>query len=51
VVVQNAEHRAAETQERLSLLDADQRAAVADVLRYLEAKWDSLEASEILRGW
>lgn len=48
---QKGEHRAAELQERLSLLDADQRAAVADVLRYLESKWDSLEASEILRDW
>lgn len=48
---QKGEHRAAETQERLSLLDADQRAAVADVLRYLESKWDSPEASEILRDW
>ena len=35
---QKGEHRAAETLERLSLLDADQRASVADVLRYLESK-------------
>jgi hypothetical protein len=48
---QKSEHRAAETQERLSLLDADQRAAVAGVLRYLESKWDSFEAGEILREW
>ena len=48
---QKGEHRAAETQERLSLLDVEQRAAVMEVLRYLESKWDSSEASEILRDW
>lgn len=45
------EHRAAETRERLSLLDAEQRAAVAEVLRYLETKWQLADAGEILRGW
>lgn len=48
---QKGAHRAAETQERLSLLDAEQRAAVAGVLRYLESKWESTEASEILLDW
>jgi len=48
---QQGEHRAADTKERLSLLDADQRAAVADVLRYLESRWQLQEAGEILRDW
>jgi hypothetical protein len=45
------DHRAAEIRERLSLLDADQRVAVAHVLRYLEARWNSFEAGEVLRTW
>ena len=48
---QTSEHGAAQTRERLSLLDAAQRAAVADVLRYLEVRWYSNEASEVLRTW
>ena len=46
---QRGEHRAAEVRERLSLLDASQRAAVASVLRYLETTWQSEEATELLR--
>lgn len=48
---QRGEHRAAETCERLSLLDASQRAAVASLLRYLETRWQSAEAAEVLRDW
>jgi hypothetical protein len=39
------------TRERLSLLDPAQRAAVAAVLRHLEARWGLDEAGEILREW
>jgi hypothetical protein len=46
-----SEHRAAETRERLSLLDAEQRATVADVLRYLETSWHMEDAAEVLREW
>jgi hypothetical protein len=42
--------RATETRERLSALTADQRAAVAEVLRYLAAK-HSEDAAEVLRDW
>lgn len=48
---QKDEHRGAETRERLALLDPDQRAAVADVLRYLEARWQTPELTELLRDW
>lgn len=48
---QRGEHRAAEVRERLSLLDASQRAAVASVLRYLETRWQMGEATEVLRDW
>jgi hypothetical protein len=48
---QRGEHRAAEVRERLSLLDASQRAAVASLLRYLETRWQSEEATEVLREW
>ena len=45
------EHRDAETSERLSLLNAEQRATVADVLRYLETVWHMEDAAEVLRDW
>ena len=45
------DERAAGTRERLSTLDPDQRAAVADVLEYLSAKWHAEDASEVLRDW
>lgn len=48
---QRGEHRAAEARERLSLLDAPQREAVASLLRYLEAKWQLENAIEVLRDW
>lgn len=48
---QKDEHRSAETRERLALLDPDQRAAVAEVLRYLEERWQMPEATEVLREW
>ncbi len=48
---QQGEHRAADTAERLSLLDAEQRAAVAAVLRYLESRWQMADATELLRDW
>lgn len=48
---QRSEHRAAETRERLSLLDAPQRAAVASLLRYLETRWRSEDAIEVLHDW
>jgi hypothetical protein len=37
--------------ERWSLLDAGQRAAVASILRYLEARWSMADAAEVLRDW
>jgi dsDNA-binding SOS-regulon protein len=48
---QSGEHREAEARERLSLLDAEQRAAVASILRYLETRWWMKEAGEVLRDW
>lgn len=48
---QRGEHRAAELRERLSLLDASQRAVVASLLRYLETRWQMEEATEVLREW
>jgi hypothetical protein len=48
---QRGEHRAAEVRERLSLLDAAQRAAVASVLRHLVTRWGMEDAGEILRDW
>lgn len=48
---QKSEARAAETRDRLAALDREQRDAVADVLRYLVARWHSDEAAEILRDW
>lgn len=47
---QTDEHRALETVERLSLLDAEQREALADVLSYLVTKWHMEEAAELLRS-
>jgi len=43
--------RATETCERLSALNPDQRAAVAEVLRYLVSRCHAEAASEILRDW
>jgi len=48
---QRGEHRAAEVRERLSLLDTEQRAAVASLLHYLQTRWEMAEATEILREW
>jgi hypothetical protein len=39
------------TQERLSLLDPRQRAAIGSVLRYLEERWRMRDAAELLREW
>lgn len=39
------------TRERLSLLDPAQRAAIAAVLRHLEARWGMEEAGAIRRAW
>ncbi len=41
----------ATAQERLSLLNDDQRTAVASVLRYLDERWHMVEASDVLRDW
>ena len=43
--------RPAETRERLSLLDSKQRDVVANVLRYLESRWNMKDAGELLRSW
>lgn len=43
--------RATETRERLAVLDSKQRAAVAEVLRYLASRWHSEDAAEVLRDW
>jgi hypothetical protein len=43
--------RPAETRERLSLLDSKQRDVVANVLRYLESRWNMKDAGELLRNW
>ncbi len=45
---QKGEHRAEEARERLSLLDAAQRAAVASVLAYLADRWALADAAELL---
>lgn len=37
--------------ERLSRLDPAQRAAVANVLRYLVDRWRRNDAEEVLRDW
>jgi hypothetical protein len=39
------------TRERLSRLDASQRAAIADVVRYVAETYHSKEAAEILTRW
>jgi hypothetical protein len=39
------------TRERLSRLDTDQRAAIAEVLQYLGETWCIKEAAEILSEW
>jgi len=43
--------RPAATRERLSLLDSKQRDVVANVLRYLESRWNMKDAGELLRNW
>jgi hypothetical protein len=43
--------RPAETRERLSLLGSKQRDVVANVLRYLEGRWNMKDAGELLRNW
>lgn len=48
---QSGEHREVECRERLSLLDANQRAAVKSVLGYLETRWSMADAGEVLRDW
>ncbi len=48
---QSEPDRPAETRERLSLLDPKQRDVVANVLRYLESRWNMKDAGELLRNW
>jgi len=43
--------RGAETTARLAALTDEQREVVADVLRFLVARWESEDAAEILRDW
>jgi hypothetical protein len=46
----NEEHRGLVV-ERLSLLTAEQRAAVASVLRLLESEWQMKDAADVLADW
>jgi len=47
----NNEYHRSTVPERLSLLDAEQRAAVAAVLRYLETHWHMNDAAAVLADW